>query len=323
MQFAHPYFLWLLLLLPPAIWLKGRRGSSPAFLYSSLKLIEGLSSIRRSRAGRFLAALRWLALALLIVALARPHWMKSRTVVKASGIDIAVAFDLSGSMNTPDYVINNGQISRFNVAKTVLEKFIAGRPDDRIGLVAFAKRAFIATPLTLDHNFLLEDLNRLSIGVIDPDSTAIGDGLVTALNRLRDLKAKSKIIILMTDGGNNAGRTDPVAAAQAAAALGVKIYTIGLGNRQLVEEMGLPADYLPDTDLLQNIARVTDGKFYRARNTGELKAIYGDINKLEKSTETISKFTQYKEFFPWLVSTGLALLLAEAGLAQTILRRLP
>jgi Ca-activated chloride channel family protein len=323
MNFAHPFFLLLLFLLPFFAWLKGRRGRPPAFLYSSVKLVEGLTRAKRSRAGAFLAALRWLVLAIFIIALAQPRSLKSTTEVKASGIDITVALDLSGSMNTPDYVINGQQITRFTIAKAVLKKFIAGRPNDRIGLVVFAAQAFIASPLTLDHDYLLENLERLEIGTINSDATAIGDGLTTSLNRLRDLKSKSKIIVLMTDGGNNAGKIDPLTAAKAAAALGVKVYTVGLGNREIVQQMGLPAGYLPDEDMLQQISQTTNGKYYRANNAEELMAIYADINKLEKTEAVINKYTEYKELFPWLVASGFLLLLIEIVLGQTVFRRLP
>ena len=230
MTFAHPY-LFLLLLLPPLLaWLKGRPGQPPAFLYSSVRLVEGLAGARRSRAGAFLAALRWLVLALFIVALAQPRLMKSRTEVKASGIDIVAALDMSGSMRSEDFVVSGRRVNRFNMARTVLKQFIDQRPNDRVGLVVFGAQAFIAAPLTLDHDFLQENLDRLGIGTINADQTAIGDALSTALNRLRDLKAKSKIIILMTDGQNNAGKVEPLMAADAAAALGVKVYTIGVGD---------------------------------------------------------------------------------------------
>jgi Ca-activated chloride channel family protein len=320
---AHPNFLWLLVLLPLLAWLKGRRGQPPAFLYSSVKLVEGLTRSRRSRAGAFLAALRWIVLASFIAALAQPRLTKSTTEVKASGIDIACALDLSGSMNTPDYVVNGRQISRIDTAKPVLEKFVEGRPNDRIGLVVFAAQAFIATPLTLDHDYLLENIDRLGIGSIDSDATAIGDGITTALNRLRDLKSKSKIIVLMTDGGNNSGKIDPITATQAAQALGVKIYTIGLGNREIVQQMGLPPGYLPDEDTLQKIADMTGGKYYRADNTEKFKAIYAEIDKLEKTEAVINKYTEYKELFPWFIAGGLALLLIELALGQTAFRRLP
>jgi len=323
MTFAHPYFLLLLLSLPLAAWLKGRRGSPPAFLYSSVKLVEGLTRARRSRAGHFLAALRWIVLALFSVALAQPRLVNSHTEVKASGIDIVCALDLSGSMNTGDYAINGRQISRINMAKPVLKEFIEGPPNDRIGLVVFAAQAFIAAPLTLDHDFLLENIDRLGIGSINSDATAIGDGITTALNRLRDLKAKSKIIVLMTDGGNNSGKIDPITATEAAQALGVKIYTIGLGNREIVQAMGLPPGYLPDEETLQKISEMTGGKYYRADNAEKFKAIYAEIDQLEKTEAIVNKYTQFKELFPWFISCGLALLLSEVALGQTVFRRLP
>jgi Ca-activated chloride channel family protein len=323
MAFAHPFFLLLLLPLPIFAWLKGRRGSSPAFLYSSVKLVDGLTRARRSRAGAFLAALRWLVLATFIIALAQPRLSKSTTEVKASGIDIVCALDLSGSMTTGDYIINGRQISRIDMAKPVLKEFIEGRPGDRVGLVVFAAQAFIAAPLTLDLDYLLETIDRLGIGSINSDATAIGDGITTALNRLRDLKSKSKIIVLMTDGGNNSGKIDPITATKAAQALGVKIYTIGLGNREIVQQMGLPPGYLPDEDTLQQISQMTGGKYYRADNSEKFKAIYAEIDKLEKTEAVINKYTEYNELFAWLVAAGLGFLLIEIALGQTVFRRLP
>jgi len=332
MVFAHPYVLLLLLLLPLLAWLKGRRSSPPAFLYSSVKLVEGLTSVRRSRAGAFLAAMRWIVLAGLIVALAQPRLTKSTTEVKASGIDIVAALDLSGSMISEDFVVNNQRVNRFNMARSVLKSFIDKRPNDRIGLVVFAKQAFIAAPLTLDHNYLQENLDRLDIGTINSDATAIGDALTTAINRLRDLKAKSKIIILATDGQNNSGKIEPLVAADAAAALGVKIYTVGIGEQgsapmpvfmggQKVGYQNMPVDV--DEETLQKIADKTGGKYYRADNAQKFQQIYAEIDKLEKTDAAIRKYTQFKELFPWLVAGGLALLLLELALGQTVLRRLP
>ena len=216
MMFAHPYWFLALLALPLAAWLKGRRGRPAAFVYSSVGLLAGLTRARRSQAGSVLAALRWLALALFILALTQPRLMKSTTEVKASGIDIVCALDLSGSMKTQDYIINHQQISRIDMAEPVLKQFIEGRPNDRIGLVVFAAQAFIASPLTLDHDFLLETIDQIGIGSINSDATAIGDGITTALNRLREVKSKSKIIVLMTDGANNSGVISPMTATQAA-----------------------------------------------------------------------------------------------------------
>lgn len=323
MEFAHPYYLLLLLLLPLAAWLKGGRGAPPAFLYSSLHLVAGLTGLRRSRAGAFLTALRWLALGVLIFALAQLRLANSTTEVKASGIDIVVALDLSGSMNTPDYEVNGQRISRFDVAKSVLEKFVRERPDDRIGLVVFAAQAFIACPLTLDHDYLLDNIDRLQIGAINSDATAIGDGITTALNRLQNIKAKSKIIILMTDGANNSGKIDPTTAAEAAQAVGVKIYTIGLGNREIVEQMGLPAGFLPDQEALQKISDLTGGRSYRGDNTEKLKDIYDQIDKMEKTEAVVNRYTRYKELFPWFICSGAGLLLLEIALGETVFRRLP
>jgi Ca-activated chloride channel family protein len=332
MTFGHPYFLLLLLLLPLLAWLKGRRGRSPAFLYSSVRLVEGLTQARHSRAGAFLAALRWLVLASFIVALAQPRLMKSQTEVKASGIDIVAALDLSGSMISEDFVVNGQRVNRFNLARSVLKDFIDRRPNDRIGLVVFAAQAFIAAPLTLDHDYLQENLDRLEIGTINSDATAIGDALTTALNRLRDLKAKSKIVILATDGQNNSGKIQPLVAAQAAQALGVKIYTVGIGERGMapmpvfmggrkVGYQQVPVDV--DEDTLQKIAQMTGGQYYRADNAERFREIYAEIDKLEKTEAVINKYTQFKELFPWFVSCGLVLLLLEVVLGQTVFRRLP
>jgi Ca-activated chloride channel family protein len=323
MTFAHPYLLLLLLLLPLLAWWKGKRGSPPAFLYSSVKLVEGLTRARRSRVGNFLAALRWLTLAIFIFALAQPRLSKSTTEVKASGIDIVCALDLSGSMNTPDYIVNGRQVSRIDMAKPVLKQFIEGRPDDRIGLVVFAEEAFIAAPMTLDHDYLLETVDRIGLGTINSDATAIGDGITTALNRLRELKSKSRIIVLMTDGANNSGKIDPITATHAAQALGVKIYTIGLGNREIVQQMGLPPGYLPDEDTLQQISEMTGGRYYRADNSEKFQKIYAEIDKLEKTEAVINKYTEYRELFEWFITGGLALLLIEIVLGQTVFRRLP
>jgi Ca-activated chloride channel family protein len=332
MTFAHPFFLLLLLLLPLLAWLKGKRGSPPAFIYSSVKLVEGLTKARPSRAGAILAALRWLVLAGFIVALAQPRLTKSQTTVKASGVDIVAALDMSGSMVSEDFIVNGKRVNRFNMARSVLKKFIDKRPSDRIGLIVFATQAFIATPLTLDHDFLQENLDRLDIGAVDPNQTAIGDALGTAVNRLRDLKSKSKIVILMTDGQNNSGKLDPLVAADAAAALGAKVYTVGIGERgeapmpvfmngQKVGYQNMPVDV--DEDTLQKIAGKTGGKYYRADNAERFQQIYAEIDKQEKTDAVINKFTEYQELFPWFVAGGLTLLLLEITLGQTVFRRLP
>ncbi len=332
MTFAHPWLLLLLLLLPVLAWLKGKRGAPPAFVYSSVQLVRSMQNISRSRFGGFLGALRWLVLTLCIVALAQPRLVKSTTEVKASGVDIVVALDMSGSMVSEDFEVKGERVNRFNMARTVLKGFIDKRPNDRIGLVLFASQAFIATPLTLDHDFLHENLDRLEIGAIEQNSTAIGDGLGTAVNRLRDLKAKSKIVILMTDGVNNAGKLQPLLAAEAAKSLGVKVYTVGIGmrgqapmpardmfGRKVYQMMAVDVD----EDTLQKIADGTGGKYYRADNAEKFLKIYAEIDKLEKTEASVKKYTQFKELFPWIIAAALALLLIEQVLGQTTFRRLP
>jgi Ca-activated chloride channel family protein len=332
MTFAHPWLLLLLLLLPAFAWLKGKRGRPPAFLYSSVQLVRAVLNVSRSRSGGFLAALRWLALAIFIVALAQPRLTKSQTQLKASGIDIAVAVDLSGSMASEDFEVGGGRLSRIDMAKAVLKKFIDKRPSDRIGLIAFATDAYIAAPLTLDHQFLEQNLDRLELDVIDGSHTAIGSGLSTAINRLRDLKSKSKIVILMTDGQNNAGKLAPLTAAEAAQTLGVKVYTIGVGMRgnapmptqdifgRKVYRM-MPVDI--DEETLTQIANMTGGKYYRADNAERFQEIYAEINKLEKSEAVVKKYTEFNELFAWFLVPGIVLLLTEQTLKHTVMRRLP
>jgi Ca-activated chloride channel family protein len=327
---AHPYLLLLLLLLPLLAWLKGKRGQPAAFLYSSTQLVAGVSGVSRSRAGRLLASLRWLALAMLIVALSQPRFTKSESTIRASGVDIVVAMDLSGSMESEDFEIGGNRVNRLNMAKSVLKKFVEKRPSDRIGLVAFAGRAYIACPLTLDHDFLEQNIDRLQLRMIE-DGTAIGSGLSAAVNRLRDLKAKSKIVILMTDGQNNAGKIAPLTAADAAKALGVKVYTIGIGIRgdapMPVYVFGqkryrsVPVDI--DEATLTKIAEETGGKYYRADNAARFEGIYDEIDKLEKTDVDVKKFTRYTELFPFVIALGAGLLLAELLLKHTVLRRLP
>src|SRR5512137_458698 len=332
MTFGHPYLLLLLLLLPVLAWLKGKRGEPPAFVYSSVQLVRGILNVSRTRSGAFLAALRWLTLALLIIALAQPRLTKSETKVTASGVDIAVALDMSGSMASEDFEVNRKRLNRLAMAKEVLKKFIDKRPSDRIGIVAFATQAYIACPLTLDHDFLQENLERLQLGTIDDSRTAIGSALSAAINRLRELQSKSKIVILMTDGQNNAGKVPPLTVAEAAQKLGVKVYTIGVGTRGMApmpvfwggRQVGYRQEPVNiDEDTLQKIADMTGGKYYRADNAQRFQAIYAEIDKLEKTEAEVKKFARHDELFAWLITPGLGLLLLELLLRHTIWRRLP
>jgi len=331
--FAHPWFLLLLLLLPALAWLKGKRGQQSAFLYSSVQLVRPVANISQWSPGRILLALRWLVLAALIIGLARPQLSRSETSIRASGVDIVVALDLSGSMAAEDdgFKLKGQQVNRVTIAKDVLERFIAKRPSDRIGLVAFAGRAYIAAPLTLDHDFLLQNLERLNLGSIE-DGTAIGSALSASINRLRDLKSKSKIVILMTDGQNNAGKVPPLTAAEAAQSLAVKVYTIGVGTRgtariPATDVFGrkiyhsIQADI--DEETLLAIANKTGGKYYRADNTDTLRKIYGDINKLETTEVETKKYVQIEELLWWAAWPGLGLLLLEILMGNTVWRKLP
>jgi len=333
LTFAHPWFLLLLLLLPAAAWWRGRQGKPAAFLYSSVQLVSGVANISQSSAGRILAALRWLALGLFVVGLARPQFAESETAVKASGIDIVVAIDLSGSMRAEDFELKGQPVNRLAIAKDVLKKFVQNRPGDRIGVVAFGTEAFVVSPLTLDHDFLEQNISRLELGSIDGSQTAIGSGLATAVNRLRELKSKSKLVILMTDGVNNAGKVPPLTAAEAAEALKVKVYTIGVGTQGFAR---VPQGYDVfgrmvygrekvdiDEETLRKVASKTGGEYFRADSTDTLRKIYERIDKLEKTEVEVKRYVHINELFHWLVAPGLGLLLLEVLLGHTVWRKLP
>jgi Ca-activated chloride channel family protein len=338
MNWAHPYYALLLLFLPLFAWLKSRRGRQPAFLYSSVQLVKGIIGITRSNAGAILMRLRWLALAFFIIAMAQPRKADTQTSVTASGVDIVVALDMSGSMAAEDdgFILNGQQSSRFAIAQDTLKRFIGKRPNDRIGLVVFGAKAFVVTPPTLDHDFLRANLDRLDIGMqgFDDSATAIGSALSTSMNRLRELNSKSRIIILMTDGENNSGKVPPLTAAEAARALGIKVYTIGVGTRGEARIFTGQTDFLGrkvyqkipvdvDEDTLRKIANITGGKYYRADTSETTRTIYDDIDHLEKTDTEVKKYTQYTELFPWPVLAGLVVLLLEVILSHTIWRRLP
>jgi Ca-activated chloride channel family protein len=331
MTFAHPWLLLTLLVLPVVAWLRSRQTVQSAFVYSSVQLVKGITSLHHTSRGKILTRMRYLALALMIVALARPQLPQGDSKIRASGIDIVVALDLSGSMAAEDFTLHGRDVNRLTIEKSVLEEFVDKRPNDRIGLVAFAGQAYIAAPLTLDHNFLLQNLQRLDLHTI-PDGTAIGSGLSAALNRLREIKSKSKIVILMTDGVNNAGKVMPLTAAEAAQTLGIKVYTIGVGTRGIAKIPGRDAfgniRYFQqkvdiDEETLTEMAKRTGGKYYRADNTDTLRKIYGEIDKFERTEVDMKKFQQFKELFKWFVVSGLSLFMLELILGNTVWRRLP
>lgn len=330
-RFLQPEWFWALTLLPLAMLWRGRRGPVAAIEYSDVGLAREVARRTRSRLGRWVWLLPILAGALMIVGLARPQRGQSRTEVTANGIDIVLGLDVSGSMQALDFLVDNQRVNRIEVVKSVVAKFIEERPDDRIGLIAFAAAPYLVSPITLDHDWLQQNLERVNIGVGD-DGTAIGSAIAAGVNRLRMTPSKSKVVILLTDGMNNTGKISPLAAAEAAKALGIKIYTIGVGVRgkapiPVKDDAGnmhlIMAKVDVDEKTLQTIADETGGRFYRATDTESLQKIYEQINRLEKSAQTVQKFEHYEELYPWALIPSLAILGLSALLQHTRYRRLP
>lgn len=331
--FANPWLLLGLLLIPLLAFLRGHSGGSATVVFSSTTALRSLGKRVTSRAGNFLTGLMYFSLALLIVGLARPQKGKTFSEVEASGIDIMLALDVSRSMLAEDFTIGGRRANRVNVVKKVTEEFIEQRRNDRLGIIAFAGRPYLVSPLTLDHDWLLTNMERVEIGLVE-DGTAIGSAIASAANRLRGNKtAKSRVIILLTDGDNNAGRVSPYTAAEAARAEGIKIYTIGAGTEGEApfpsgrDIFGRPAYEMAkfpiDIPGLQKIAKIGGGQFYRATDTESLRQIYDQIDKLEKSTFEMKKYSQYRDLYPWFVGAGAALLALQVILSQTLWRRLP
>jgi len=331
-SFAHPWILLVLLALPVLALLRGKIGGTPGILFSSTKLVMAVGKRRRSRAGAVLASLVYGAMACLIVALARPQLVRSLERVQASGVDIMLVLDVSGSMTAEDYVIGGDRVNRVEVVKRVTQQFIEARPNDRIGIIAFAGRPYLVSPLTLDHDWLIRNLDRVNVGIVE-DSTAIGSAIASAATRLKDRDSKTKIIVLLTDGANNAGKVLPLTAAEAAKALGIKIYTIGAGSDGPVpvpvgKDMFGKTVYQKmvfdfDEKLLDQVAKIGDGKYFRAADTDSMDKTFREIDRMEKTKVEIEKSADYRDLFPLLLALGVILLGAEAVLSQTVWRRLP
>lgn len=333
MMFADPWVLALSFLVAAAVYVVrklGRRFHS-SFRFSSGELVKGVKSSARVALSRRLIYLRALGLFLVVIALARPQKPIEETKVFVEGIDIVLCVDCSGSMRAMDFEMNGRRVDRLEVVKKVVGDFITKRPNDRIGMVAFSALSYSVCPLTLDHDWLERNLERVRLGMIQ-DGTAIGSSISAALNRLKDTKTKDKIIILLTDGRNNAGKISPLTAAEAAKAMGVRIYTIGAGTRgpapyPVPDMFGnivlRPVEIEIDEDLLKEIAKKTGGKYYRATDTKSLEDIYSDIDKLEKTPIQEVGYNRYDELFFFFLVPGLALIILETILANTFLRRLP
>jgi len=330
-HFLQPEWLWLLALLPLILLWRGRKGHVAAIEYSHVGLAQTVAHSVRSRAGRWFWMLPIVAGALMILGLARPQWAHGRTQVTANGIDIMLDLDVSGSMQALDFKEGGQPVNRIEVVKSVVSKFIDERPDDRIGIVAFAGAPYLVSPLTLDHDWLQQNLGRVTVASVD-DGTAIGSAIAASVNRLRDSQAKSKIVILLTDGMNNTGKISPLAAAEAAKALGVKIYTVAVGVRgeapiPVKDEFGntqlVMAKVDVDEKALQAVSAATGGAFYRATDTDSLKNIYEQINRLEKTAQVAQHFEHQQELYSWALFPAIALLGLGFGLENTRFRRLP
>lgn len=339
-EFYNPQFLWILLLIPLIAFLKGRPGKkAPSLLFSNTVIAQKVSKLKRSRYKNFLFLVPLLTLTCLIVAFARPRFFKAESYVEASGIDIILALDISGSMLALDLATHNNLLTRLDVSKMVLEEFIKERPNDRMGLVAFAGNSYLVSPLTLNHDWLQTNLKRLKVG-IGTIGTAIGDAIAMSVNRLKDLPAKSRVIILLTDGENTAGQIPPLTASDIAAAFDAKIYTIAVGkggvvptlvsDKQgniLLDNYGRPlishANIPVDEDTLIKIAERTHGKNYKATNLKELSDIYKEINRLETTNVKLKNHTYYQEAFMYPLYFALLLIGIEKILNTTRFRKLP
>ena len=330
-RFLQPEWFWAFAALPLVVLWRGRRGPVAAVEYSDVSLARDVARRTRSRIGGVVWLLPIIAAALMVVGLARPQRTHSRTEVTANGIDIVLGLDVSGSMQALDFTVDNYRVNRIAVVKSVVSKFIDERPNDRIGLIAFAAAPYIVSPLTLDHDWLLQNLERINVGIGD-DGTAIGSAIAAAVNHLRTTTAKSKVVILLTDGVNNSGKISPLAAAEAARALGVKVYTIGVGVRgkapiPVRDEAGrvhvIMANVDVDEKTLQAVADETGGQFYRATDTNSLQKIYEQINRYETSAQTIQKFEHVEELYRWPLFPSLGFLGLGVLLQQTRFRRLP
>lgn len=342
LQIQYPWLLGLLALLPVyALW-SGRAGRPSAVRYSSADIARAAGAVVRGAAGRWLVFLRLLVAALLIVALSGPRIASEHTETSTTGVDIMLCLDLSWSMAALDMSGPHERVSRFGLAREQLEEFIRKRPNDRLGLIAFSAVPYVVSPLTLNHEWLTQNLDRLYVGLIRDLGTAIGDATASAAKRLSGVKgARSRTIILLTDGDNNAGAIDPVPAAQLAAALGAKVYTIGIGIEQpcslpqfnpatgklvldaqgnVIPTMILqPANY----SVLEKMSSLSHAKFYRATNREELQSIYADIDRLEKTEVKLRRYLVYTPLFQWFLLPAFGLLAVEQLLANTRFRRVP
>ncbi|MEP0821636.1 MAG: VWA domain-containing protein [Ignavibacterium sp.] len=325
--FANPEFLWLLLLVPAAgiVWWRRKRRMITSIRFPTVDDFQAVPRTLRERIRHVPLALRLAVTAVLIIALARPQSVSSTENVSTEGIDIVLVLDISGSMLAEDFSPN-----RLVAAKQVAEDFIAGRTNDRIGLVIFSAESFTQCPLTTDYPVLTNLLREVKNGMI-ADGTAIGLALANAVNRLKDSKAESKVIILLTDGVNNRGEIDPLTAAKIAATFGIRTYTVGVGARGTapypvqtpfgVRRQMVPVDL--DEKTLETVASMTGGKYFRATDNAKLASIYREIDQLEKTKIEVMAYRRTTDLFPGWLTLGMILLGLELILAHFVVRKAP
>jgi Ca-activated chloride channel family protein len=330
-RLASPWWLLLIGVLP-LLWRSlDARARRPAVRFPTLAVLQAVSRGGDRRRRLVLGALRSAVVVLVAFAMARPQAGSAATQVHREGVDVVLAVDVSGSMLAEDFELPNGRASRLDVVKAAVKDFVTARAEDRVGLVLFGARAYTQCPLTLDHGWLLQNLDRAQVGMIE-DGTAIGAGLATAVNRLRASTAKSKFVVLLTDGQQNAGRITPQTAAEAAAALGIKVYTVGAGTRGMapfpVRDLfgnkvyrAMPVDI--DEDTLKEVASTTGARYFRATDTKSLRDVYAEIDQTEKTSFEAPEYSDYRELYPWALWPALALLCVELVLADTRLRKIP
>src|SRR5690625_685805 len=339
-RFVQPEFLWLLLLVPAIAVIAGKKGKRAALRFSSTEIARNVSRSVRGRPGRFSEWLKILALTAGIIALARPQGGTENRSQNIDGIDIMLTVDLSTSMWAHDFVVDGRRQDRLTAVVAVMTEFIEARPHDRIGLIAFAGFPYLVSPATTNHSWLLRRLRDLEIGMIE-DGTAIGSAIGSATNRLQDLENETRVLVLLTDGANNQGEIAPIQAAEAAAALGIRIYTVGVGQEEPApfphldrrtgkplrnangEMVFLQAPPNLDLEVLQEIADRTGGRFFHARSTEELEKVYAEIDELERSEVEIHASILYRDWF-WLpLALCVFFYLIDWILRQTRFSRLP
>ena len=328
-RFEDPWLL-LFFLMVPYLTIRGKGKLQATISYSSIDTLQAIRSARVEILSTLPLVLRMIAISLLVLALARPQEGHKSTEILSVGVDIMLALDTSGSMQALDFIKDEKRDTRLAMVKNVVSQFIENRPNDRMGMVVFGSEAYTQCPLTLDQGILQSFLSKLDIGMAG-DSTAIGSAIGIAVKRLKDLESKSKVIILLTDGRNNAGNLPPLQAAQTAKAFGIKIHTIAVGThgkapflvnsifgqRYVYQQVDI------DEDTLKKISDLTGGQYFRATNLESLKAIYKQIDEMEKSEVKVIDHSEYTELFHYFLIPGILLLLLEIVLSNTVLRRIP